>query len=125
MAWYVPVQQQLRDSGMFGDIQLVGGKVRASLDDTRFLDIHFDPINHSYSYALIDLSLSVPGDKRVLGWDDYPHPGMSDLSRLPTHPHHFQERMPDGQWRFAASTFRGDIEKEVEAVLTHLRQHLD
>ena len=38
----------LRESGLFSDVQLVGGKVRAFLSQTRFLDIHFDSTTSSY-----------------------------------------------------------------------------
>ena len=66
--WYGPVLKTLRDSGLFVEVSLVGAKVRASLSETSFLDIHFDPTTGSYSYALIDLTTPYPGDKRVLGY---------------------------------------------------------
>lgn len=125
MTWHTTVLRQLRDSGLFVDVQLVGGKVRATLDTVRFLDIHYDPTTHSYSYAFLDLALPYPGDKRVFGWDDFPHPGDAKLKLLPSHPHHFQERLPNGQWRFDASPCRGEIEIEVIAVLDYLRQYLE
>jgi hypothetical protein len=59
-----------------------GGKVRAFLTLTRFLDVHFDPTTNSYSYALVDLTISLPGDKRQFGWDDYPHPDRAALTSL-------------------------------------------
>ncbi len=80
--WHAGVMRLLRESGLFVNVQLSGGKVRALLSETRFLDIHFDPTSRSYSYALIDLTLFYPGDKRILGWDDYPHPGALDLAKL-------------------------------------------
>ena len=40
--WYKMVMEKLRSSGLFGETNLVGAKVRASIDETRFLDIHFD-----------------------------------------------------------------------------------
>jgi hypothetical protein len=55
MPWYKEVIEKLRGSHLFRDVQLVGGKVQ------------------SYSYALTDLRLAYPGDKRLFGWDDYPH----------------------------------------------------
>ena len=102
----------------------MGGKVRAVLSQTQFLDIHFDPVNNGYSYALIDLTLRSPGDKRLFGWDDYPHPDYPALTTLESYPHHFQERLPDGTWRFSASTFRGDIEKEIQEVIEVIRRRL-
>lgn len=124
MAWHTAVLDQLRASRLFMGVELTGGKVRASLSLTRFLDIHFDPVSHSYSYALIDLTLPYPGDKRLFGWDDFPHPGVNVLAALPSHPHHFQIRQPDGRWQFSASPFRGQIEQEIPAVLAYLREYL-
>ncbi len=60
--WHVGVIQLLRQSSLFSSVQLTGGKVRAWISETLFLDVHFDPLNHSYSYALIDLTLPYPGD---------------------------------------------------------------
>ena len=100
MVWHAIVVRLLLDSGLFSEVSLIGGKVRAKVDLTRYLDIHFDPTTRSYSYALIDLSLSYPGDKRRFGWDDYPHPGDLEMAQLTSYPHHYQERLPDGRWRF-------------------------
>ncbi|MBI3360716.1 MAG: hypothetical protein HY023_06360 [Chloroflexi bacterium] len=124
MAWYTDVRTRLQNSELFIGVELVGGKVRATVDANRFLDIHFDPTTHSYSYALIDLSLPYPGDKRLFGWDDFTHPGDPDLSHLSSHPHHFQERTADGKWRFMPSEFRGNIEVEIETVIDRVRQFL-
>ncbi len=124
MAWHTAVLAQLRASRLFTSVQITGGKVRASLSPTRFLDVHFDPVSRSYSYALIDVTLPYAGDKRLFGWDDFPHPGIEMLAALPTHPHHFQIRQPDGQWQFSASPFRGQIEQEMSIVLDYLRQYL-
>jgi len=52
------------------------------VDETTFLDIHHDPVSKGYSYALIDLKLPYPGDKRVFGWDDYPHEGIKEIKSL-------------------------------------------
>ena len=79
MVWYKTVIEKLEASALFGKVNLVGAKVRASLDETRFVDIHYDPTTDSYSYALIDLSLPYPGDKRLFGWDDYPHSAIGQL----------------------------------------------
>lgn len=122
--WHAGVMRLLRESGLFVNVQLSGGKVRALLSETLFLDIHFDPTSRSYSYALIDLTLSYPGDKRILGWDDYPHPGALDLAKLASAPHHFQERLPNGSWQFVESQFRGDIEHELPVVLVAVRDYL-
>jgi hypothetical protein len=122
--WHVGVTRQLRASGMFVQVTLSGGKVRASLSETLFLDIHFDPTSHSYSYAFIDLTLPYAGDKRRFGWDDFPHPGDETLGALGSHPHHFQERLPDGRWRFAESKFRGKISREIPEVLAFVRHYL-
>ena len=73
MMWYKTVIDKLLASSLFSEVNLVGAKIRASFDEIRFLDIHYDPTTHSYSYALIDLGLPYVGDKRIFGWDDYPH----------------------------------------------------
>lgn len=120
--WHASVIRILRESGVFSDVQLVGGKIRAFLSQTRFLDIHFDPITNSYSYALIDLTLPYAGDKRLFGWDDFPHPDYEALTSLKSYPHHFQERLKDGTWQFSESTLRGDVENEIREVIETIRQ---
>lgn len=35
---------------------------------------------------------------------------------------HFQERQPDGAWIFSESTFRGDVEEEIQEVIEIVRQ---
>jgi len=62
--WHTGVIRLLRESGLFVSVQLSGGKVRASLSEARFLDIHFDPTTQSYSYALIDLTLPYPTEEK-------------------------------------------------------------
>ncbi|MCC6301046.1 MAG: hypothetical protein IT314_17290 [Anaerolineales bacterium] len=119
--WHAAVVRVLRESGLFANVQLIGGKVRAFLSATRFLDIHFDPTTNSYSYALIDIALSYEGDKRLFGWDDFPHPDYEAVTRLKSYPHHFQERNPDGTWQFSESSFRGDIENEIKEVVEVVR----
>ncbi len=109
---------------MFFDVRLTGGKARAFLSATQFLDIHFDPVTHSYSYAVIDLTLPHAGDKRLFGWDDFPHPDYAALTSLASYPHHFQERLPNGKWQFSESTFRGDIENEIEEVIRFIENWL-
>jgi len=102
----------------------VGAKIRAAIDDVRFLDIYFDTTSWSYSYALIDLPLPYPGDKQLIGWDDYPHEGVKELRQLASHPHHFQRGAKDGSWIFEVSPMRGEIEREIELVITAIRDHL-
>ncbi|MBI4787375.1 MAG: hypothetical protein HY782_10055 [Chloroflexi bacterium] len=72
MLWHRVVTAKLQASGLFSKVELVGGKIRATIDGQRFLDIHFDPTTSSYSYAVIDQTLKVSGDKRLFGWDDFP-----------------------------------------------------
>jgi hypothetical protein len=120
--WHASVVRILRESGLFAYVQLIGGKVRAFLTATRFLDIHFDPTTNSYSYALIDITLVYGGDKRLFGWDDFPHPDYEVLVRLKSYPHHFQERTPDGTWKFSESSFRGDVENEIKEVVEIVRR---
>lgn len=65
MVWYKGIIEKLRASGLFSEVSPLGAKLRASLDETRFLDIHFDPTIRSYSCALIDLGLPFPGPSRL------------------------------------------------------------
>jgi len=65
MLWHKVVLRRLEASGLFSEVGLVGAKVRAVIDEARFLDIHYDPTTKSYSYALIDLGLPYAGDKRL------------------------------------------------------------
>ena len=122
--WHRTVTEKLHASGFFSSITLVGAKIRASIDDVRFLDIYFDPTSRSYSYALIDLRLPYPGDKRLIGWDDYPHEGVEELRQLASHPHHFQRRAKDGSWIFETSPMRGEVEWEIEIVIAAIKDHL-
>ena len=124
MAWYASILYKLQDSGLFSKVYLAGGKVRAEIDTSRFLDIHFDPKSGSYSYALIDLTIPSPGDKRLWGWDDFPHPGYPALQKLSSYPHHFQERTPEGEWRFTESSFRGQPEVDIDILLETLSRYL-
>ena len=68
--------------------------------------------------------LPQPGDKRLLGWDDYPHEGVTEIARLESYPHHFHRRAEDGSWIFEASPMRGDIEGEIAAVIAAVKEHL-
>lgn len=80
--WHASIIRILLESKVFLEVQLSGGKVHDLLSATLFLDIHFDPTTHSYSYAVIDLTLPYTGDKRLFGWDDFPHPDYEPLTRL-------------------------------------------
>jgi len=124
MVWHKVVLRRLETCGLFGEVGLVGAKVRAVIDEARFLDIHYDPTTESYSYALIDLGLPYPGDKRLFGWDDYPHEGVAEIEKLKSYPHHFQRRAEDGSWIFEASPMRGDIEHEMDIVIAVVRAYL-
>ena len=124
MAWHKSILDRLTDTGLFAQVALVGGKVRATIDDTRFLDIHFDPRTRSYLYALIDLTLPYAGDKRLSGWDDYPHEGVEAFRLIASYPHHFQSRSAKGDWIFEESPMRGDLPSEVSVVLRTLCEHL-
>ncbi len=122
--WYTSVIAALRASNLFTEVNLVGAKIRASLDEFRFLDIYFDPTTQSYSYAPIDLTLPYSGDKRLLGWDDYPHEGVEGLQQLASHPHHFQKRAADGSWTFEVSPMRGNVEEEIPIVIQIVEAYL-
>jgi len=124
MLWHKVALRRLEASGLFGEVGLVGAKVRAVIDEARFLDIHYDPTTESYSYALIDLGLPYAGDKRLFGWDDYPHEGVIEIEKLKSYPHHFQSRAQDGSWIFEASPMRGDIEHEMDTVIAVVRAYL-
>ncbi|MEE8292730.1 MAG: DUF6516 family protein [Candidatus Tectomicrobia bacterium] len=124
MVWYKEVIEKLQASGLFREVKLIETKVRGSLDETCFLDVHFDPTTRSYSYAVIDLSLPYPGDKRLLGWDDYPHEDVTEIRQLESYPHHFQRRAEDGSWCFEASPMRGDVGGEIDVVIATVRAYL-
>jgi hypothetical protein len=124
MVWHGVVQKKLQASGLFTNVSLIGAKVRAAISETLFLDVHYDPTTNSYSYALIDLASPYVGDKRILGWDDYPHEGVEAIEKLPSYPHHFQRRASTGEWIFEVSEMRGDIEQEMDPIVDTLRKHL-
>lgn len=126
MIWYRIVKQKLEACGVFRGVSIIGAKIRANVDDTVFLEMYFDPCTKSYSYGLVDLSLPYPDDKRVLGWDDYPHEGVKDIKHLKNYPHHFQQRVKN-KWVFEESPMRGNIEKEtdivIKVIMGYLRSH--
>ncbi|MFO7918784.1 MAG: DUF6516 family protein [Anaerolineae bacterium] len=124
MIWYGNVLQRLRAGQLFNTVDLIGAKVRATVDERRFLDIHYDPTTRSYSYAFIDLGLPYPGDKRLFGWDDYPHEGVAEIEQLESNPHHFHQRAEDGIWVFEASPMHGDVAHEIDIVIAVVRAHL-
>jgi hypothetical protein len=123
-AWHKAVVEKLRACGLFSETILLGAKVRAILNETRFLDVYFDPTTRSYSYALIDLGLPYPGDKRLFGWDDYPHENIEAIRQLGSYPHHFQRRRQDGSWAFEVSPMRGNLEQEIDLVISTIRTYL-
>ena len=41
MIWHKPVLRKLEASRLFSKVSLVGAKVRAVVDEARFLDLHF------------------------------------------------------------------------------------
>lgn len=121
--WYRIVVQALDAGDLFIEISLIGSKVRAGVDVTRFLDIHDDPTSRSYSSAFIDLELPYPGDKRLFGWDDYPHEGVSEIEQLASYPHHFHRRAEDGSWIFEAASTRGDLAHDLDEVIDVVADH--
>jgi len=122
--WHGHVLEILQGSGIFVDVALIGAKIRASFSETLFLDVHYDPTTGSYSYALIDLTSPYAGDKRILGWDDYPHEGVERIQRLCSYPHHIQTRDSRGAWLFEQSELRGDVERDMRVVLEAIRAYL-
>ena len=121
--WHVTVKAKLERSRLFRRVEVIGAKVRAYINVELFLDIYYDPTSHSYSYALIDMSLSEPGDKRLFGWDDYPHEHIPEIRRLASYPHHFQRRQ-GSLWMFEESPMRGDVEREISLVIRYIRAYL-
>jgi hypothetical protein len=124
MIWHRAVLLKLEASDLFRRVDLVGAKVRASVDGTRFLDVHYDPTTSSYSYAFVDIRLAYAGDKRLFGWDDYPHEGVTEIEQLGSYPHHFQYRAADGSWVFEASPMRGQVVEEMDVVIAVVRERL-
>jgi hypothetical protein len=123
MIWYQEVIQQLNVTELFKECQIIGAKVRAMINETMFLDIYYDPTTKSYSYSLIDLELPYKGDKRIFGWDDYPHEGVEEMKKLKSYPHHFQSRKDD-KWTFEESPMRGDIRQDIEVVIRTIVEYL-
>jgi Family of unknown function (DUF6516) len=123
VAWHRNVIDKLQATRLFVKVELVGGKVRATIDGNRFLDIHFDPTTHGYSYALIDQSLPYSGDKQLFGWDDFPHVGVDKFRAIKSYPHHFQKRQGE-VWVFEESPMRGIVESEIDLVIDYLRIYL-
>ena len=124
MIWYRTVIQKLEASDLFCEVSLMGAKVRAIIDTDQFLDIHYDPTTESYSYAFIDLTLPYAGDKRRFGWDDYPHEGVTEIEHLESYPHHFHRRARNGNWIFETSPMRGNIENEIDTIITTIENYL-
>ena len=123
MIWYRAVMQKLNAMGIFKECWIIGAKVRAMISETMFLDIYYDPTTKSYSYSLVDLELTYRGDKRIFGWDDYPHEGVEEMKKFKSYPHHFQSRKDD-KWTFEESPMRGDIMKDIEVVIKTIAEYL-
>ena len=125
MIWYRAVIQKLNATGIFKECLIIGAKVRAMISETMFLDIYYDPTTKtkSYSYGLVDLELTYRGDKRIFGWDDYPHEGVEAMKKHKSYPHHFQSRKND-EWAFEESPMRGDIMKDIEVVIKTISEYL-
>ncbi|MBN1761897.1 MAG: hypothetical protein JW878_02290 [Methanomicrobia archaeon] len=123
MIWHRGVIQKLTASGLFYECFVIGAKIRAPINDTLFLDIYYDPTTKSYSYGLVDSELPYKGDKRILGWDDYPHEGIKEMKALKSYPHHFQFRKNE-KWVFDDSPLRGDIMKDIEVVIKAVSEYL-
>ena len=122
-SWYQQVRTRLESSGIFVRIEVIGAKVRAFIREELYVDIYYDPTTSSYSYALIDQTLPDPGDKRVFGWDDYPHESVPEIKRMKSYPHHFQKRS-QGRWIFEESSMRGDVKREMYFVIKAVKDHL-
>lgn len=122
-SWYREVRAKLEASGIFTKVEVIGAKIRGWITGELYLDIYYDPSSGSYSYALIDRALESPGDKRLFGWDDYPHEGVAELRQLRSYPHHFQRR-GEGGWVFEESPMRGDVRLEIELVIQRVRSYL-
>ena len=122
-SWYQQVRTRLESSAIFVRIEVIGAKVRAFIREELYVDIYYDPTTSSYSYALIDQTLPDPGDKRVFGWDDYPHENVPEIKRMKSYPHHFQKRSQGG-WIFEESSMRGDIKREMDFVIKTVKDHL-
>ncbi len=122
--WYASVKAKLERSRLFRRVDVLGAKIRAHLTDDLFLDLYYDPTSGSYSYALVDSTLPDPGDKRLFGWDDYPHEHVPELRRLANYPHHFQRRVGTEGWIFEESPMRGEIEREITLVIRRVRAYL-
>ena len=123
MHWYRDIKRKLENSGIFSEVRVVGAKIRASISDTLFLEIYYDPTTESYSYGLVDLTLPYKGDKRILGWDDYPHEKVEEIRNLKSYPHHFQRREGD-KWVFEESPMRGRVVDEIDIVLAVIKREL-
>lgn len=126
MSWYNKIIDKLNKAKIFSEVEVVGAKIRATVDEKCFLDIYFDPTTGSYSYALIDLTLPYPGDKRAFGWDDYPHEHTPQIRKLRSHPHHFQRRVSRSrsEWIFEESSTRGNVEREISTVIQEVKHYL-
>lgn len=125
MSWYRGVIEKLEVSGIFADVEVIGAKVRGIIKKDLYLDIYYDPKTCSYSYALIDRALPFPGDKRVFGWDDYPHENVNEIKELESYPHHFQKRKKGQKgWTWQESQMRGELPEELDVVIDEIKSYL-
>jgi hypothetical protein len=60
----------------------------------------------------------------VSGRDDYAHEGVTELESLPTFSHHFQRRDAAGRWSFEPSQMRGQVDVEIDTVISTVREYL-
>ncbi len=125
MAWQNRVIDKLTKAKIFIQIELLGAKIRATVDEDRFLDVYFDPTTSSYSYAFIDLTLPFSGDQRAFGWDDYPHESAPKIRKLRSYPRHFQQRTSQSkpEWIFTESPLRGRVDKEIPIVIQEIKRY--
>lgn len=124
MPWYRDVKKKLEESNIFTEVRVMGSKIRANISDALFLEVYHDPTTGSYSYGLVDLTLPYRGDKRILGWDDYPHEKVEEIRGLKSYPHHFQRRERE-KWTFEESRMRGDVLEEIDIVIATIKKHLN
>lgn len=122
-SWHQKVRTSLEAAGIFVKVEIIGAKVRGVISKELYVDIYYDPTTSSYSYALINQTLPYPGDKRVFGWDDYPHENVPQIKQLKSFPHHFQKRS-QGRWIFEESAMRGDVKGEMDVVIKAVKDYL-
>lgn len=73
---------------------------------------------------LSTLSFLNPGDKRLFGWDDYPHEGVIKTEQLESYPHHHHRPDENGCLIFEASSMRGDLTSDINTVVEVVKAYL-